>query len=233
MIFSQKKTVKEELSTCIFCYHAIQQAGATQAIILYNQATLVCDADHWQGSKTFPYAQGPFPAGVQSLGDGMLHQLAQTTHYWWCWLAIGVSLAYIFLLNVLIVIALTVLPRKLNALTAAHSLRLPGCNATPCAVHALLVMKLCAVSIDTHHHLSFCTSVPACTCILTHMRCWHSSLQAVFTSCLVDTMSSARCWQLCYLPFQQALGETNSLSIDNIADVVCQVICCWSAGARN
>ena len=61
----------------------------------------------------YPFAQGPFPGNAQTLGDGTLHQLSQTTHYWWCWLAIGVSIAYILLLNVLIVIFLTILPRKL------------------------------------------------------------------------------------------------------------------------
>ena len=37
----------------------------------------------------------------------MFHQLSQTTHYWWCWLAIGVAaIGYAVLLNVLIVIFL-------------------------------------------------------------------------------------------------------------------------------
>ncbi|KAL3140482.1 hypothetical protein ABBQ38_004739 [Trebouxia sp. C0009 RCD-2024] len=77
-----------------------------QRAILVNEFT----AHHWQGAKVYPFAQGPFPANTQSLGDGVLHQLSQTTHYWWCWLAIGVCIAYIFLLNVLIVIFLTILP---------------------------------------------------------------------------------------------------------------------------
>ncbi|KAL0018676.1 hypothetical protein WJX77_002041 [Trebouxia sp. C0004] len=77
-----------------------------QRAILINEFT----ANHWQGSKLYPYAQGPFPRNSQTLGDGMLHQLSQTTHYWWCWLAIGVTIAYILLLNVLIVILLTILP---------------------------------------------------------------------------------------------------------------------------
>ncbi|DBA99141.1 TPA: hypothetical protein ACH3X3_011764 [Trebouxia sp. C0006] len=78
---------------------------ATKAIII-NEFT----ANHWQGDKRYPYAQGIFPANTQTLGDGILHQLSQTTHYWWCWLAIGVCLAYIFLLNLLIPVLLTILP---------------------------------------------------------------------------------------------------------------------------
>lgn len=31
-------------------------------------------------------------------------------NYWWCWLAIGVSIAYILLLNIVIVTLLTILP---------------------------------------------------------------------------------------------------------------------------
>ena len=94
------------------------------------------NADHWQGAKVYPFAQGPFPANTQTLGDGMLHQLSQTTHYWWCWLAIGVSIAYILLLNVLIVILLTVLPRKL-----LHSL--PLCRLSPSSSAGFVITQLC------------------------------------------------------------------------------------------
>ncbi len=69
-------------------------------------------AVHWQGDKLYPYAQGAFPAYTQTLGDGVMHQLSQSTHYWWCWVAIGVCVAYILVLNVLIAVLLTVLPRK-------------------------------------------------------------------------------------------------------------------------
>ena len=69
-------------------------------------------ADHWQGNKRYPFAQGIYPANTQTLGDGILHQFSESTHYWWCWVAVGVLIGYILLLNVLIAVLLTVLPRK-------------------------------------------------------------------------------------------------------------------------
>ena len=81
---------------------------------------VVCIADHWQGDKLYPYAQGPFPAYSQTLGDGILHQTSQSTHYWWCWMAIGELVAYILIMNVAIPAFLTILPRRfLYLLTAA------------------------------------------------------------------------------------------------------------------
>ena len=62
-------------------------------------------ADHWQ-NKLYPYGS------TQTLGDGILGSIGISTHYYWCWIAIGVCLAYILLFNVIIVILLTVLPRK-------------------------------------------------------------------------------------------------------------------------
>ncbi len=66
----------------------------------------VVAADHWQ-NKLYPYGS------TQTLGDGILGTIGISTHYYWCWIAIGVCLAYILLFNVIIVILLTVLPRKL------------------------------------------------------------------------------------------------------------------------
>ena len=63
----------------------------------------MCFAGHWQ-NKAYPYAAG------ETLGDGILGTLGQPIHYWWCWLAIGVCIAYILLFNVVIVILLTILP---------------------------------------------------------------------------------------------------------------------------
>lgn len=62
-------------------------------------------ADHWQ-NKLYPYGS------TQTLGDGILASIGISAHYYWCWIAIGVCLAYILLFNVIIVILLTVLPRK-------------------------------------------------------------------------------------------------------------------------
>lgn len=62
-------------------------------------------ADHWQ-NKLYPYGS------TQTLGDGILGTIGISTHYYWCWIAIGVCLAYILLFNVIIVILLTVLPRE-------------------------------------------------------------------------------------------------------------------------
>ena len=72
----------------------------------------ILHADHWQGNKRYPFAQGIYPANTQTLGDGILHQFSESTHYWWCWVAVGVLIGYILLLNVLIAVLLTVLPRK-------------------------------------------------------------------------------------------------------------------------
>ena len=87
--------------------HSGENTSADVALVV---SLIVWSTDHWQGSKVYPYAQGPFPPNSQTLGDGMLHQLSQTTHYWWCWLAIGVTIGYVLLLNVLIVVFLTILP---------------------------------------------------------------------------------------------------------------------------
>ncbi len=65
-------------------------------------------ADHWQ-NKLYPYGS------TQTLGDGILGSIGMPTHYYWCWIAIGVCLAYILLFNVIIVILLTVLPRKFES----------------------------------------------------------------------------------------------------------------------
>ena len=129
-------TCASHISSLLHCYNLVQAKAAmlccdassccldccwlASATLHFCQLALLPGADHWQGSKTYPYAQGPFAAGEQTLGDGILHQLAQTTHYWWCWLAIGVTLAYIFLLNVLIVMFLAVLPRELHDQIAAE-----------------------------------------------------------------------------------------------------------------
>lgn len=61
-------------------------------------------AGHWQ-NKAYPYGG----AGL-TLGDGILQSIGMPVNYWWCWLAIGVSIAYILLLNAVIVILLTILP---------------------------------------------------------------------------------------------------------------------------
>lgn len=66
-------------------------------------------ADHWQ-NKPYPYATGGL--GGATLGDGIMGSLGLSTHYYWCWIAIGVCIAYILLLNIIIVILLTILPRK-------------------------------------------------------------------------------------------------------------------------
>lgn len=70
-------------------------------------------AGHWQ-NKAYPYAAG------ETLGDGILGTLGQPIHYWWCWLAIGVCIAYILLLNVVIVILLTILPGQYVSVNHVH-----------------------------------------------------------------------------------------------------------------
>lgn len=62
-------------------------------------------AGHWQ-NKPYPYA----PYLGRTLGDGTLLGLDMSTDYYWCWIGIGVSLAYILLLNAMIVLLLAFLP---------------------------------------------------------------------------------------------------------------------------
>ncbi|DBB15923.1 TPA: hypothetical protein ACH3X3_003297 [Trebouxia sp. C0006] len=89
----------------VWLYWANPLMFATRALLI-NEFT----AHHWQGDKLYPYAQGPFPAYSQTLGDGILHQTSQSTHYWWCWMAIGELVAYILIMNVAIPAFLTILP---------------------------------------------------------------------------------------------------------------------------
>ncbi len=60
---------------------------------------------HWQ-NKPFPYA----PYQDRTLGDGTLLGLDMSTDYYWCWIGLGFNLAYIFLLNAMIVTLLAFLP---------------------------------------------------------------------------------------------------------------------------
>ncbi len=62
-------------------------------------------AGHWQ-NKPYPYA----PYQGRTLGDGTLLSLDMSTDYYWCWIGIGVNLAYILLLNGIIVLCLAFLP---------------------------------------------------------------------------------------------------------------------------
>lgn len=62
-------------------------------------------AGHWQ-NKPFPYA----PYQDRTLGDGTLLGLDMSTDYYWCWIGLGVNLAYILLLNAMIVTLLAFLP---------------------------------------------------------------------------------------------------------------------------
>ena len=41
-----------------------------------------------------------------------MESLGLPVNYYWCWIAVGVCIAYIILLNILIVFLLSVLPRK-------------------------------------------------------------------------------------------------------------------------
>lgn len=62
-------------------------------------------AGHWQ-DKQYPYP----PYLGRTLGDGVLLSLDMSSEYWWCWIGIAVSLAYILLLNVILVLCLAFLP---------------------------------------------------------------------------------------------------------------------------
>lgn len=62
-------------------------------------------AGHWQ-NKPYPYA----PYLGRTLGDGTLLGLDMSTDYYWCWIGLGVNLAYILLLNAMIVTLLAFLP---------------------------------------------------------------------------------------------------------------------------
>ena len=60
---------------------------------------------HWQ-NKRYPYS----PYQDRTLGDGILLSYDMSTEYWWCWVGLGVNLAYIFFLNALIMLCLAFLP---------------------------------------------------------------------------------------------------------------------------
>ncbi|KAL3141609.1 hypothetical protein ABBQ32_004850 [Trebouxia sp. C0010 RCD-2024] len=72
-----------------------------QKAILVNEFT----GGHWQ-DKQYPYP----PYLGRTLGDGVLLSLDMSSQYWWCWLGIAVSLAYILLLNVTLILCLAFLP---------------------------------------------------------------------------------------------------------------------------
>ncbi len=76
-----------------------------QKAILINEFS----GQHWQ-NKPYPY---PIYGGM-TLGDGILAGLDMENRYWWVWLGIGVNLAYILLMNVIIVICLAYLPGMVN-----------------------------------------------------------------------------------------------------------------------
>lgn len=87
---------------CNLCMHLSDPSH------LYPYTVSGVAADHWQ-NKLYPYGS------TQTLGDGIMGTIGISTHYYWCWIAIGVCLAYILLFNVIIVILLTVLPRKFES----------------------------------------------------------------------------------------------------------------------
>ena len=86
---------------------AIADHVATHACTYMPQPiTILVQSAVWLQNKLYPYGS------TQTLGDGILGSIGISTHYYWCWIAIGICLAYILLFNVIIVILLTVLPRK-------------------------------------------------------------------------------------------------------------------------
>lgn len=82
-----------------------KHARASKLISHLDMWACFCMAGHWQ-NKPYPYA----PYQAETLGNGILMGLDMGTEYWWCWLALGVNLAYIFLLNGVLVLCLTFLP---------------------------------------------------------------------------------------------------------------------------
>ena len=72
---------------------------------MYVQLSALCTVGHWQ-NKPYPYP----PYQDRTLGDGILMSLDMHTDYWWCWLGLGVNLAYIFLFFALNVLFLAILP---------------------------------------------------------------------------------------------------------------------------
>ena len=79
-----------------------------QKAILINEFS----GKHWQ-NKAYPY---PIYAG-RTLGDGILAGYDMENEYWWVWLGIGVNLAYILLMNVIIIFCLAYLPGMCSAST--------------------------------------------------------------------------------------------------------------------
>lgn len=77
-----------------------------QKAILINEFS----GKHWQ-NKAYPY---PIYAG-RTLGDGILAGYDMENEYWWVWLGIGVNLAYILLMNIIIIFCLAYLPGMCSA----------------------------------------------------------------------------------------------------------------------
>lgn len=95
-----------------------------------------CITGHWQ-NKPYPYA----PYQGLTLGDGILRSLDMENEYWWVWLGIGVNLAYIFLMNVIIIICLAYLPGESCFLCGQILL------ATPNASHQHTKQLMCTQQI--------------------------------------------------------------------------------------
>ncbi|DBA79271.1 TPA: hypothetical protein ACH3X2_007820 [Trebouxia sp. C0005] len=119
----------------IWIYWANPLSYITRAILI-NEFT----AHHWQ-NKLYPYGS------TQTLGDGIMGTIGISTHYYWCWIAIGVCLAYILLFNVIIVILLTVLPPL-------------GANATHQMTQEALAERQAALHGDAGTNESFQVDIP-------------------------------------------------------------------------
>ncbi|KAL3150185.1 hypothetical protein ABBQ32_000044 [Trebouxia sp. C0010 RCD-2024] len=120
----------------IWVYWANPLQYITKAILI-NEFT----GGHWQ-NKAYPYGG----AGL-TLGDGILQSIGMPVNYWWCWLAIGVSIAYILLLNAVIVILLTILPAY-------------GSNATHQMTEEALAVRQAALYGDAGTDESFRVDIP-------------------------------------------------------------------------
>ena len=121
-------------------------------------------AGHWQ-NKPYPYA----PYQDLTLGDGILTGLDMSNEYWWVWLGVGVNLAYVFLMNVMIVICLAYLPGVLCSATLCSATLLKCCAMLCCAQVLCCAVLKCSAQVLCCAVLRSATSVffaACCFCTL-------------------------------------------------------------------
>ncbi|KAL3160198.1 hypothetical protein ABBQ32_010959 [Trebouxia sp. C0010 RCD-2024] len=104
--------VKRYIHPWVVWIYWINPLQYAQKAIIINEFS----GGHWQ-NKNYPYP----PYQGLTLGDGILRNLDMENKYWWVWLGIGVNLAYILLMNMIIIVCLAYLPAYGSNATVAKT----------------------------------------------------------------------------------------------------------------